>query len=105
MADAAESQDHVLIMIFSHDDYDSAGGLCIGVDLLTNDDCEKYLKPSHITSILSEYPDIKTTVFMTSCFSGHWVETTEFKGRNLISAILAAAEMDQDSFGYVWSHS
>lgn len=47
MADAAESGDHVLITIFSHGDYDSAGGLCIGVDLFTNDDCEKSLKPSH----------------------------------------------------------
>ena len=105
MADAAESGDHVLIMIFSHGDYDSAGGLCLGVDLFTNDDCEKYLKPSHVASILSEYPDIRTTMFMTSCFSGHWVETTEFKGRNLTPAILVAAETEEDSFGYVWSHS
>ncbi|OJJ79658.1 uncharacterized protein ASPGLDRAFT_954438 [Aspergillus glaucus CBS 516.65] len=40
MADAAESGDHVLIMIFSHGDYDSAGGLCLGVDLFMNDDSE-----------------------------------------------------------------
>ena len=38
MADTAESRDHVLTMIFPHGDYDSAGSLCIGVDLFTNDD-------------------------------------------------------------------
>ena len=53
MVDAAGSGDHVLIMIFSHGDYDSAGGLCIGVDLFTNNYCEKYLKPSHVAPILS----------------------------------------------------
>lgn len=105
MADAAESGDHVLIMIFSHGDYDSAGGLCLGVDPYVNDDSEKYLKPSHVAPILSEYPDVRTTMFMTSCYSGHWVETTEFNGKNLRPAILVAAEKDQDSFGYVWSHS
>ena len=58
MDDAAGSGDHVLIMTFSHGDYDSANGLSIGVDLFTNDDFEKYLKPSHAASILWEYPDI-----------------------------------------------
>ncbi|PLB41467.1 uncharacterized protein BDW47DRAFT_99117 [Aspergillus candidus] len=106
MADAAEFGDDVLIMIFSHGDYDSAGGLCLGVDLLTDGDCEqKYLKPSHIASILSEFPSVRTTMFMTSCFSGHWVETTDFSGKNLTATTLAAAETEQEPFGFAWSNS
>lgn len=44
-------------------------------------------------------------MFMTSCFSGHWVEITEFKGRNLTLVILIAADTDHDAFRYVWSYS
>lgn len=36
---------------------------------------------------------------MTSCYSGHWVETTEFQGPN------NSTEPDQESFGFSWSHS
>ena len=44
-------------------------------------------------------------MFMTLCFSGQWVETTEFNGRNMTRAILVAAETVQNSSGCIWSYS
>jgi hypothetical protein len=111
MADAAQHDDKVLIMVFSHGDYESQGGLCLGIDSDTADiRSEEFLdnqllKPCHISSILSEFPQVRTTMFMTSCYSGHWVETTEFQGNSLKPVILAAAEREEESFGFAWSHS
>lgn len=48
------------------------------------------------------------SIFMTSCFSGHWVETTDFQGKNLKPVILTGAEKDGRLFfffGYAWSHA
>lgn len=92
-------------MIFSHGDYDSAGGLCIGIDVTSTFEDDRLLKPSHMASIFLKYPNVKITIYMTSCYSGHWVETMEFQGRDLKQVILAAAEKEEDSFGYAWSHS
>lgn len=61
ISDAAGSGDHVLIVIFSHGDHDSTGGLCLDVDLFTGD-CEDYLRPNHVASILSDYPKNRTTM-------------------------------------------
>ncbi|KAE8151352.1 hypothetical protein BDV25DRAFT_171567 [Aspergillus avenaceus] len=107
VADAAKNGDTVLIMIFSHGDYDTEGGLALGVDIEISSKYEPgdLLKPSHIASVLHKYPNVKCTIFMTSCYSGHWVETTEFNGSQLKPLILAASGRDQESFGFVWSHS
>jgi hypothetical protein len=51
------------------------------------------------------YPNVKVAFYMTSCYSGHWVQTTEFQGSQLSPVILAATEEEQESFGFVWSHS
>ncbi|ODM23899.1 hypothetical protein SI65_01489 [Aspergillus cristatus] len=73
MADASKSDDRVLIMIFSHGDYDSAGGLCIGIDVTSTFEDNRLLKPSHVTSIFLKYPNVKTTIYMNSYYSefGH----------------------------------
>ncbi|KAL3477433.1 hypothetical protein BJX99DRAFT_226247 [Aspergillus californicus] len=63
------------------------------------------LKQSDVVPILSAHPSVTTTMFMTSCFSGHWVETTEFRMAGLEPVVLAATEPDDESFGFVWSHS
>lgn len=100
---AAASGDPVLILMFAHGDYDSNGGLFIGVDPYSFGlDMDKLLKPSDVSKILSRYPQVKVTIYMTSCFSGHWVETTEFQGNNK-PTVLAAAQPDQESFAFVWS--
>ncbi|KAE8313932.1 hypothetical protein BDV41DRAFT_576355 [Aspergillus transmontanensis] len=79
--DAAQCGDRVLLMIFSHGDYDTDGGLLVGVS------------------------PVKLTIYMTSCYSGHWVETVEFQGRDLKPVVLAAANRNEESFGFVWSHT
>lgn len=38
-----------------------------------------------------------------TCFSGHWVQSTELKAKS--RTVLAAAEDDKESFAFVWSHS
>lgn len=78
MADASKSGDRILIMMFSHGDYDSAGGMCIGIDVTSPFEDDRLLEPSHMAFIL-KYPNVKITIYMTSCYSGHWVETTSFR--------------------------
>lgn len=36
--------------------------------LFTNNDSQKYLKPSSVAYVVSESPDIRTTMLVTSCF-------------------------------------
>ena len=54
-------------------------------------------RSSHVGYIPSDSPDF---MFMTLCFSGHRVETTEFIARDLTPAILAT-ETERYSFGHV----
>lgn len=98
-AEAAKSQDPVLVLMFAHGDLESSGGLYIGTEL---DSTEGVLPPRLIAEVHAMYPDVKVTLFMTSCYSGHWVETVEFRGNNK-PTVLAAAEPDQESSGFVWS--
>lgn len=102
MDQAAGSGDRVLIMVFAHGDFDE-GGLGLGVQ----DDYKdgELLTASHMAPIFSGYPQVETTIFMNSCFSGHWVETTKFQGCQLKPVVLAAAEKEEESFGFAWSHS
>ncbi|KAE8341464.1 hypothetical protein BDV24DRAFT_163302 [Aspergillus arachidicola] len=105
--DAAQCGDRVLLMIFSHGDYDTDGGLLVGVSPFDNEEDIKnaVIRPEHIASILAQHPSVKLTIYMTSCYSGHWVETVEFQGRDLKPVILAAANRNEESFGFVWSHT
>ncbi|KAI9928591.1 hypothetical protein MW887_001805 [Aspergillus wentii] len=106
VTEAAASGDRVLIMIFAHGNYDTLGGLGIGMDSSEGRrDPNGFITPKHIKSILLPFPHTKVTIYMTSCYSGHWVETTEFQAIDLHPAVLAAAEKEQESFGLVWSNS
>ena len=96
VADAAKSNDPVLMLAFCHGDYNARGGLNIG-------HTSHLLCPSHVAEIMSKYPEVRITMYMTSCFSGHWVETTELKNNK--STVLASAGPEEDLFGFVWSHS
>ena len=96
VADASKTDDPILILAFCHGDYDVRGGLYIG-------DTSELLCPSSVAGIMSRYPKVRSTMYMTSCFSGHWVETTELQ--NNLPTVLAAAGSEEDSFGFVWSHS
>lgn len=73
-AEAAKTQDPVLILIFAHWDFESPGGFYIGTD---SDITDGILSPKMLAEIHTKYPDVRVTLFMTSCYSGHWVETVE----------------------------
>ena len=96
-AEAAKNQDPVLILIFAHGDFESPGGLYIGTE---SDSAGGMLSPKMLSEVHAKYPDVLVTLFMTSCYSGHWVETVEFRGNNK-PTILAAAE----TFETAWSNS
>lgn len=100
-AEAAESQDPVLILMFAHGDFENPGGLYIGTEF---DSTEGILSPKMVAEVHAKYPDVHVTLFMTSCYSGHWVETLEFQGNNK-PTVLAAAEPDQGALGLAWSGS
>lgn len=89
VADASKTNDPVLMLAFCHGDYDTRGGLYIG-------HTSGLLCPDHVAGIMSRYPKVRISMYMNSCYSGHWVETTEFA---------AGADPEESSFGCVWSHS
>ncbi|KAL2001654.1 hypothetical protein VTN02DRAFT_1488 [Thermoascus thermophilus] len=98
---AAAAGDPVLILMFAHGDYDSNGGLFVGVDPSSFPlDMDRLLKPGDVSKVLSRYAQVKVTIYMTSCFSGHWVETVEFQGNNNNKpTVLAAAQPDPEDSG------
>ena len=99
-AEAAKSQDPVLILMFAHGDFESPGGLYIGTESYSTDGL---FSPRTLTEVHAKYPDVRVTLFMTSCYSGHWVETVEFQGNNK-PTVLATGEPEQDTFGFAWSN-
>ena len=102
ISSAATTGDPVLVMVFSHGDWDQ-GGLLLGIGDPEEFDPENTLSPANVAGIRTKYPDVQMTMYLTSCFSGHWIETAAFKGSS--PTVLAAAQKDQESFGFVWSHS
>ncbi|KOC13229.1 hypothetical protein AFLA70_57g003791 [Aspergillus flavus AF70] len=83
--DAAQCGDKSSANDISYGDYDTDGGLLVGVSPFDNEEDIKdaVIRPQYIVSILAQHPSVKLTIYMTSCYSGHWVETVEFQGRDL----------------------
>lgn len=100
LAEAAKTKDPVLVLIFAHGDFEQPSGLYIGTSF---DNPGTLLTPTDVAHVHGEYSDVPLTLYMTSCYSGHWVESKEFKAKN--RAVLAAGEHDQESFAFVWPHS
>jgi hypothetical protein len=67
-------------MAFAHGDFDQ-GGLVLGGDQTTRR--PDTLDHNTVASVLAKHPTVNMTMFMTSCFSGHWVETTAFQGQHM----------------------
>lgn len=82
-------------------DFESPGGLYIGTEF---DSAEGILSPKMVVEVHAKHPDVHMTLFMTSCYSCHWVETLEFQGSSK-PTVLAAAEPDQGALGLAWSSS
>lgn len=94
MERAKRSGDKVLMFVFAHGNYHGVQGLQLDRQRLVSED---------VVKILGKYPSVPVALFMTSCFSGHWVTTPFFKTDG--QSVSAAAEADQESFGCVWSIS
>ncbi|KAK2808266.1 hypothetical protein FQN50_004821 [Emmonsiellopsis sp. PD_5] len=91
--------DPVIIMAFCHGDFES-GGLRIGTP---SPGVASYVKISDVAPIVAEYPQVPVTIFMTSCYSGHWVVSREFQ---ISTTTMAAAQEEEDeSFGFSWPSS
>ena len=93
----------VLLMAFCHgDDGDGEmGGLCIGTDPGSND-ADDFLSQRMLARSLSKTPDVKVSLYLTSCYSGNWVTTPNFRLINptIMPTVMAAAQPDQESWAW-----
>ena len=59
-AEAAKSQDPVLILVFAHGDFESPGGLFIGTE---SDSTDGLLSPKMLEEAHAKYPGVQVTLF------------------------------------------
>lgn len=106
----AQRADHpVVLLMFSHgdiEDTDRLGGLIIGMGPSDTAAAQSsdYLTATDITNIHSRYPKVRLTLYMTSCYSGHWVTTPYLKANEHVT-VLAAARPELRSFSWKASNS
>ena len=103
--DAKASGSHVALLMFSHGDIDNfgnRGGLEIGFRGCDPHSKDDYLTTEMIETLHKKYPTVRLTLFMTSCYSGHWVATPYFLAQPNIT-VMAAAQKDEKS--YSWESS
>ncbi|KAL8769059.1 MAG: hypothetical protein Q9209_004845 [Squamulea sp. 1 TL-2023] len=106
---ASQANEHVLILVFSHGEGPNVkgidlGGLALGFTPSLNASAVEFLTPSMFQASLLKTPDVKLSLFTTSCFSGHWVITPRF---SLIkpNAVMAGARPYEESHAWVESAS
>ncbi|KAL8941114.1 MAG: hypothetical protein Q9216_002446 [Gyalolechia sp. 2 TL-2023] len=101
---AQARNDPVLLMVFCHGDVDRAdlGGLVIGIDP-DPQDVNDFLTPRLFAETYMKTPNIRMSLFMSSCFSGHWVITPRFRVRR--PTIMAGARPSQESWAWELSAS
>ena len=78
LALAAAKGEHVLIMIFAQGSLEPRGGLAVGVEIEQND-MSNLLNSDQVASVLREFPGVDVSLYVTSCYSGHWITTPIFK--------------------------
>ncbi|KAI4170253.1 MAG: hypothetical protein LQ343_005136 [Gyalolechia ehrenbergii] len=96
---AQDRNDPVLLMVFCHGDVDRAelGGLVIGIDP-DPQDANDFLTPRLFAETYMKTPKIRMSLFMSSCFSGHWVVTPRFHIRR--PTIMAGARPKEETFAW-----
>ncbi|KAL8833325.1 MAG: hypothetical protein Q9176_008031 [Flavoplaca citrina] len=120
---AEAANEPVLLMGFCHgDDSDmEKGGLCIGIDPGSQND-EDFLTPALLARVLAKTPNVRVSMYLTSCFSGmyfhlqdfmtlilttslsgNWVITPQLKAAS--ATVMAAAQPEQESFAWELSSS
>ncbi len=104
-AKAQQADEPVLVLIFAQGDYDyddnAYHGLVIGVD--PQDHPRNFLHSSEMASIYARTPNVRLSMFHTSCFSGHWITAPELSLRR--PDTMAAALESKDSSACVRSTS
>ena len=101
--EAEAAKEPVLLMAFCHgDDGDGEmGGLCIGTDPGSTDTGD-FLSQRMLAKSLSKTPDVKVSLYLTSCYSGNWVVTPNFRliSPTLVPTVMATAQPDQESWAW-----
>ncbi|KAL8997173.1 MAG: hypothetical protein Q9169_003500 [Polycauliona sp. 2 TL-2023] len=99
---AEAANEPVLLMSFCHGDSNpqGLGGLCLGIDPGTKSGTD-FLSPKLLSQVLAKTPKVRVSLYLTSCYSGNWVITPEFKP--LDTTVMAAAQQNEESFA--WEHS
>ncbi|KAK3062955.1 hypothetical protein LTS18_003036, partial [Coniosporium uncinatum] len=102
---ASAKNDPVLVMIFAHGITDGSipGGVQLGISSKSVDMSE-LLSPQMLSDVTRKFPDLQITLFMTSCFSGHWVVHPSF-GLEKPPAIMVGAHEDEETFSWPMSQS
>ncbi|KAI9842193.1 MAG: hypothetical protein M1837_007406 [Sclerophora amabilis] len=86
---AAKTNDHVLVLFFGHG-RELSYGLEIGAD---SEGEPLLLTPEEVRPVVASAPDLDITLYLTSCYSGGWVESPWLRnndGKSLITTMAAA---------------
>lgn len=75
---AAAKGEHVLIMMFAQGSLEPRGGLAVGIEIGRNP-LSNLLSSDQIVSVLADFPGVELSIYMTSCYSGHWISTPTFR--------------------------
>ncbi|KUJ13748.1 uncharacterized protein LY89DRAFT_687123 [Mollisia scopiformis] len=100
---AGRSGGSVLLLITSHGDIEvSDGGLIIGLpepsDVTTQLERSSLLTSEMLRDVINGLPPVRTTTFLTSCFSENWVITPNWAPHS--DPVLAAAQKDEPSHSW-----
>ena len=78
LALAAAYNEHVLIMLFAQGSLEPKGGMALGVEI-EQGNMSNLLSSDQVSLVLQEFPGVDVSLYMTSCYSGHWITTPIFK--------------------------
>lgn len=97
----------VVLLMFSHGDIDNSdqpGGLVIGFEDPAEAKASDFLTATDVATVHQKYPEVRLTLFMTSCYSGHWVSTPYFTGKAHVT-VVAAGRPEEESWSWKSSNS
>ena len=99
---AEAANEPVLLMAFCHGDdgETETGGLCVGIDPGSQHEGD-FLSPKLLATSLAKTPNVRVSLYLTSCFSGNWVITPQL--RLIKPTVMAAAQPHEES--YAWEAS
>ncbi|KAL8750750.1 MAG: hypothetical protein Q9199_006867 [Rusavskia elegans] len=120
---AEAANEPVLLMGFCHGDDSETekGGLCIGIDPGSNNEGD-FLTPALLGRVLAKTPNVRVSLYLTSCYSGkhippqrrmlrvltrgclgNWVITPQLKHTG--ATVMAASQQGEESYAWELSSS